>query len=334
MYGLSATPVRGSEPSADSARTVAPTASRPGNAAEASREARDSSIDDTSPFASPRPVQPALGHTQRRLEPPSPPAAGEAAARITDAEVPGSSPGSNPESEQQFFEAGDEGTYAGGPRSELPVPHLDESAHAVPALQRRAALSRHAPARRNIAVVAGVLVLSAAAMIVAAGRHFGAEQQPAEAPEPRVEAAVPQFAPAAVKQPGNTASLVAPPASAVSPGQVATMDADAGSPMALDGSAPSLRAELPAAAPREPAAPAAPPRENGVETIAHSAPRRPAAPRPEAPARPSTAAPAKASSSAEMPVLPPLEAERSQVAPQPVEKPPTAAYPLTEPASF
>jgi DNA-binding response OmpR family regulator len=312
-FGLSATPVQRPEPAPASAHPAAHPASRSGHEPDVTHVAFE-----------PAPASSAFGQG-------SPRASDDVPGSAPDSN-PGSAPDSNPESEQEFFEAGDEGTYEGGPRSSMPVPHFEHdlvepepapaSASASP---RSVTPSRYARARRSMTIVAGVLGLAAAALIVAAWRHFATEQQGTNSGEPSALASE-QVAPEAVQPPGNTGGVVASPASAVSPlADTASIGADAGPPLGADGSAPLAREVAPV-----PAAPVEPIVQHAVSAPAQAPPTVPlvAAPRPRVPAR-NTAAPIPARPiTSETPVIPPSEATPLHVPPQLGEKPPTAAYPL------
>jgi DNA-binding response OmpR family regulator len=329
-HGLSAAFVRESpvdRPASAASRASPvpdPSASRPSGVADAPREpstprrADDtqpvgvSSVSQHSPYDAPtRPAPPPSSPLPGA--PPKPPAS-------VASEPAGSAPGSNPESEQEFFEAGDHGTYAGGPRSDMPV--LDREPEAPSARPERAKPFHRSVGRRTL-VVTGVLVLVAVPLLVAAWRHLAAQRHAGVAPEPS-SAAPAQFAPDAVNQPGNTGDSVASSATAVAPASDApALEGDAATPMVPDGSMPTLQA----AAPLTPPPPASPSAPRLPESRASSA-TRPAAPRPAA--RPSgTPSPSPAPANpAETPFIPPFEAPPPKAEPRPGEKPPTAAFPL------
>jgi hypothetical protein len=320
-HGLSATPASEPESSPDNPTPTAPS-SRPRSEAEVSRASFEQRPgDDTPPFAAAPVERSALGAQTRR--------APAATASLEPAPAASASaPGSNPESEQEFFEAGDEGTYAGGPRSGAPVPHSDrDPEQPSAALQRITMPSRSAGARRRMHIVGGVLLLAAVPLIVAAWRYFAAEQQAAIALDPGGAAASEQFAPPAVKQPGNTGSVVASTPSAVSlVSDTTSIGADAATPMVPDGSAPFVRAAPPGAPATLP--PPVVPSPRSVPEPASAPPKAAAAPRPRPPARAPSAPTPKPPNVAETPLVPPLEPAPPSAASRPGEKPPTAAYPL------
>ncbi|HTV23626.1 MAG TPA: DUF4388 domain-containing protein [Polyangiaceae bacterium] len=309
MHGLSATPLQ---------RPVAPVEPSPRPpemevAADAKRRASD-------------PV--AIGVAPReRAEPSSPATPAPARAR---ADAPGSAPGSNPESEQDFFEAGDEGTYAGGPHSIVPERRVVPDSDEPPAASRKSHTpSRRERTRRSTLLVAGVLSLAAVPLVVAGVRHLSASAEPS--PEPGALAATEPPAPPSVQQPGDGQG-VAPPSTDVSPQPGAA-------PVALGDAGPSATGGLvapddPTSAPVEPAPPKAaePAAASGAGAAAATAAPTPApaaapatpsrAPRPRATPRKAPAAPSPV---APNPVAPSPGGEPSPVAPSPTpaNPPPT-----------
>jgi DNA-binding response OmpR family regulator len=344
-HGLSAAFVR--DPTAPAPTPRSPTSAtspvpapppwRPIDDAEASGETSEpGGIDGTrvaaaisatehSPFDAP---------TRRAPPPASPLPAASPSATASGIESPaGSAPGSNPESEQEFFEAGDEGTYAGGPRSDVPVPvrHFDRESQEPPPPRERVTPFHGAHARRTM-LVSGVLALAAASLLVAAWRHFAAERHASVSSEPSLAAAPAHFAPEAVKQTGNTGDSVASNLPTVaSAGAASTVAADAAPPVVSDGSAPLASAAAPTSV-----APLAPPvvpthraPERPASTASRPTPRAVAVPAAPTPTQPSVKSPSPAPANpAETPFIPPFAAPAPKAESRPGEKPPTKAFPL------
>jgi CheY-like chemotaxis protein len=350
MHGLSAASVRELSPTADlppsssegAAAGVAPSWRQSRAAGASPTPPEPQRGDDTEHAAAEHPVERSRLAAPVRLPPSAREPSSPTHATSSAGDVPGSAPGSNPESEQEFFEAGDEGTYAGGPRSGVPVPHFDHDLdRPTAAVQGPALPLRRLRTRRSTLIVASVLVLSAVPLIAAAWRQFVAERPASMEDEPSAMTAAAQSAPAAVKQPGNTGDDVASPASAVSPGAAAEgVGADAATPMVADGSVPlaGTMTHAPAtAAPSEPAAavsarPSAPEpsARSASEPASSKATKASPAPRPPVRSLPQSSKPAdpKPPNSAETPFIPPFEVTPPKAEPRPGEKPPTAAYPL------
>jgi hypothetical protein len=253
-------------------------------------------------------------------------------AASSSGEPPGSAPGSNPESEQEFFEAGDDGTYAGGPRSVVPVPVFEVDAiEPVGTPPPRLEASRRPRTRRGTTIVVGLLLVAAVPLIVAAWRQMTAARDAEVTPELSTVASQPSVTDP-VKQSGNGDGTVAPAAGRVSPlADSVANPADAAPPSAVDGS-PAVAEGVAPAVPAEPAAdvrieprPAAVVPKAPVPAVvrAHAAPRK------------NVAAAAEPSTTLETPFIPPFKAAPPQpvtppkgAEPRPGDKPPTAAYPL------
>lgn len=77
--------------------------------------------------------------------------------------------------EDDFFDAGDEGTYAGGPRSSIPAaPEPEVESDPVPTQIYRSTPAQRARARRGMTVALGVLFVAAAVLLVVIWRNVGA----------------------------------------------------------------------------------------------------------------------------------------------------------------
>jgi hypothetical protein len=264
------------------------------------------------------------------------PALPQPAPVSSSGETPSSVPGSNPESEQEFFEAGDEGTYAGGPRSGVPVPLVEVDAiEAVGSPPPSLKASRHPRTRRGTKMVMGVLLVAAVPLLVAVWRLVAARHEPSVTPEVNAAVSEPN-ATEPVKQTGNTDDLVAPGAGSVSPvADSVAISADAGAPNAIDGAGPSAGGAAPAPSTGPQASPAVdPPVEPQQTSVAPKATAATATRTRPAP-RKSIAPGAEPSSPLETPFIPPFKATPPNAVPAPKgaepragEKPPTAAYPL------
>jgi DNA-binding response OmpR family regulator len=341
MYGLSAAPMH--QPPATTERSPMnprPPSSRSSSDAEASSPRAEQPRANEAPGAAPkRPVERALLDTPTHPAPaaavpaPAPPQPGP---RSSSGETPSSIPGSNPESEQEFFEAGDEGTYAGGPRSGVPVPHFEVDAiEAVGAPPPSLKAARHPRTARGAKMVAGVLLVAAIPLMMAVWRHFAAQQE-AEVPSEVSTVASEPYAMDPVKQPGNTDGLVAPAPGSVSPvSDSVTALADAGARSAIDGAAPMAEGATPAPSPQPEALPATVPRAEPQQTVVAAKAAAPALTRTRPTARKSIAPGAEPSGNLETPFIPPFKATLPNAVPAPKgaapragEKPPTAAYPL------
>jgi DNA-binding response OmpR family regulator len=302
MHGLSATPLQraaaqAASPSPPPDMEVAP---------DAKRHASDAVVIGVAP-----------------REPYVPPADTVPASR--PAEAVGSVPGSNPEPEHEFFEAGDEGTYAGGPRSVAPERSIVRDSDEPPAASRNTTPSRRVRARRSTIIVASVLAIAAVPLLVAGVRHFALRAEPS--PEPGAWAAQPAPLPS-VQQPGGGLG-VAPPSTDVSPPASTPTVVDAG--LSAPGSDPAAAAEAaPAANETPPGSAALSPAE--ATNPPASKPAVPApAPRARPPRKPAEpAAPAPAAPAPAPPEAPPAgkDAPAPAAPSKPGEKPPTASYPL------
>jgi DNA-binding response OmpR family regulator len=309
MHGLSATPLQ------RAAAQAAPVAPPPDMevAPDAKRLASDAVVIGVA----------AREHAPRPPEPVPAPRAAEPA---------GSAPGSNPEPEHEFFEAGDEGTYAGGPRSVAPERSIVRDSDEPPAASRNSTPSRRVRMRRSTVIVASVLAIAAVPLLVAGVRHFAQRAEPS--PEAGAWAA-PAAAPANVQQPGGGLGVAPPSTDVASQGATAAMGVDAG--LSATGAEPPAGGEAAPTAneptsgstapnPAEAASPASVPPAPSAPTPPRSRPPRkaptPAAPAPEAPA-PTPPAPAPSEA-------PPdgKDAPAPTAPTKPGEKPPTASYPL------
>jgi hypothetical protein len=244
-----------------------------------------------------------------------------------------------PASEAEFFDAGEQGTYEGGPRSGVPEPFVEESEeHAVaPLPSRRVAPARRARARRSTKVVAGILALSLIPLSVALWQNVARSERGtdelARDDAPSIQARELASAPADQAREGwpvaprNAAepSISVVPAEATS-GEESPDEA----PTSTEPAAPvaDMAAPTPASAAVQPAAPrpksaSTVPPADAVARGFTSTPRRPVAlPRSTPPAllEPSRPAPVGAATTrTARPALPPRSA---------VEKPPTASFPV------
>ena len=277
----------------------------------------------------------------------SPPPVAEREPLAAIAAAPPSSPAPTngatveaPEPEDEFFEAGDEGPYAGGPKSGIPQPLLGHDHDEPPVPRRRHSTpSGHARTRRGTRVVAFVLVAAAVPLVVALWQKLAARTDDDDSGEASSAVTAEPTGASAVQHDGNTGAGVAPTGTDVSSAPVtearaaeAALVADASAPA---DAAPALpppvaAAEAPAAA-AEPSPPSPAPAPAAAPPLA-SEPARPAVaakPRPRAARTVSAVAP---SPPAAPPEAPPATAPDKSPAPSPElrpgEKPPTAAYPL------
>jgi DNA-binding response OmpR family regulator len=341
MYGLSAAPVP--QPPATTERSpmndARPPSSRSSGEAEGASPRDPSRANDAPGVGPTRPGERALADMPTRPAP----AAGVLApgaphpAAPPSGEAPSGPPGSNPESEQEFFEAGDEGTYAGGPRSGVPVPLFEiDAIEAVGAPPPSLKASRQPRTRRGARLVAGVLLVAAVPLLVATWRHFAAQRDAQLTPEVSAVGSEPS-ATDPVKQPGNTDGLVAPAPGSVSPlADSSESPADAAPPSTIDGAAAVAEGAAPATPAESQALPAADPRAEPQPAVVAPKATAPAAVRTRPGARKSATAPGvEPSNNLETPFIPPFKATPPNAVPapkgaepRPGEKPPTAAYPL------
>ena len=300
--------------------------------------------------ATPPPIHPALRDPEVRLAYSEPPDSGD----YTDVEpesVPGARLSSGveaghppPASEDDFFEAGEEGTYEGGPRSSIPAsdPHSDE----LPTeLVYRSTPAQEARIRRSTKLVGAILVLAVAPLLVALWRNMTTAERPAELGDDGIAKAASAEAPAASSEapksgwpvtpavvrdgalavaavpagPSNEA-IVASPAGAAAVAEVA-----AAVPVATDTAAARVQPDKPARAVEpEPELPAT------KSSAALSA--KPTRSKPQRAAEASPPKPARAA--ARPPQLEPAAVMVDKPAAAPVprrkagDKPPTASYPL------
>lgn len=257
-----------------------------------------------------------------------------------------------PASEADFFDAGDEGTYAGGPRSSIPARddtgdnELVEPELTAP-VPYRSTPAQQARMRKGTLLVGALLTIAAGPLLVVLWRNLVPSDESAEVSdriaienaatpsddvraewEPAAHTSEPQAPTEPSSEPGTAEEEV--------PGATAA-PAEAEARFAPDGVVPAPSRAAPA--PVAPAAPkAAEPRTSPASRAPAVSARRPAAePRLGSPARQPPAKPARAAPKprpAPAPKAPPPAA--SPVAapkppPQPprssADKPPTAAYP-------
>jgi len=297
---------------------------RPGEAPPTEREAAPAPMAVAPPLRRIIEVQ-----NSARLEPPQ----AAPTLEIIESEAPGElqvasdAPGEEPE--LAFFDAGDEGTYDGGPKSTVPpppAPILEEEPEADELIIYGSTPERRARARRHRRVVGGLLALAVVPLALAVWQLSRAGSSGAE-PAAEESAAAALSAPAAVDSLPQVPEVAPPPAA----------------PADLE-PAPAAPADLePApAAPEEPrpvgaAAPAlAAPRVSDSAAKAAAAPAaaatRPRAGKSPAPTNPPFNAKGASSPAPFGSVAPPLpSAKRPPPAPRrpaSADKPPTASYPL------
>ncbi|HKO49301.1 MAG TPA: hypothetical protein VJV79_16320, partial [Polyangiaceae bacterium] len=211
--------------------------------------------------------------------------------------------GSAEDVHDEFFSAGEAGSYAGGPISALPGALEDHNEHDFDDLsgESRRVMQRtpeqEARRERNIKVVSGLVGVGLAIACVALWRSHRADESAAEFVPP----AAPQISNEVVRplEPAVTALIPAPPAPRTEPAEPARKVEPTPRPVP-----PAPAPPPPAARPAAPAAPAAP------------------APRLEAEAKTKPAKPASGPPPAAVPAAPAVETR-----PAPT-KPPTAAFPL------
>ncbi len=262
-----------------------------------------------------------------RSEPPSwRGAEAEPAAQLEPHDVP----------EDEFFDAGDEGTYAGGPRSSIPAADTDSDPH--PAQIYRSSPAHRARVRRSTALAMGIVLVGALSLLAVVWQNVGSSQdadaelaqdEPALVPSqegaregwptavrpPAGEAAIEQPESAASLQPSEEGAELAEAASAEPPAAVER----AGVEPAPSGEASPEPATAPAPEPVAAAVPVAKPPAAPVQARAPEAKRAIAA----APKRP------KAAPEAPKPAAVSPEPERASAVPRraPADKPPTASFP-------
>jgi len=338
MHGLSATPLQ----RAAAAAAPAPPVPEMEVAPDAKRRASDAVIIEVAP--------------RERSDPAASAAPVAAAVEPLAREAAAGAPGSNPGSEQDFFEAGDEGTYAGGPHSIVPERRVERDSDDPPAASRKSVSpSRYARARRSTIVVAAVLALAAVPLAVAGVRHFTARSE--ASPEPGAWASTGPEAPPGVQQqqPGD-GSGVAPASGDVSPAPsiAAAAVVDAGGRAAEPATGllapepkppvvagPSGAAPAPTSSPATDATNAPGSLQKPAAPAAAAAPSRATRPRAAPQKAPTTApseldpspvvpgAPEAPASDKDAPTSPTESAPGGAPAPaKPGEKPPTASYPL------
>ncbi len=234
-------------------------------------------------------------------------------------------PSSGPKSENDFFAAGDEGTYEGGPKSSIPATYVAPEDVSLLRVPPSAVPSRRKRSRHTTAVVAGVLILAMIPLSVALWRLVGS---PAEA-DVSEELASDRLE-AASRAPSDSPSALAPALAQAE----STAPSDVPSDPNPAAAAPDAAA---AAALAEPVAPIDP--LDAPETFARSGvvtPALPALPRARAATRVAAAVASKAPAAApaSRPSAKPVSATKPESAAgfvprrPPVEKPPTASFPM------
>lgn len=208
--------------------------------------------------------------------------------------------------DEAFFDAGDEGTYRGGPNSDLPPPDSvedDDTGRAVVRPRRT-----DARARRYKLVVAGVLFAAAAVVLAGLVRMKTA---------PPREGAADATASTGASEPPRLSAAPSAPAPSVADGEAST---DAGS--ASGGSSEGTNAVPPTAS--------APVPSNAALPLSPAAATTPPAPRASAPPVLAAPRPALVTPAASEPLLgsPAVDAPLPSGDSKASGKPPTAAYPL------
>jgi hypothetical protein len=225
-------------------------------------------------------------------------------------------------SEDEFFDAGDEGTYDGGPRSSIPTLFVEPDPEEVAArLLYRSNAAHKARMRRGLRIVGAVLLLASAPLLVALWRYVSsANLSQAEASSADSSKAAAGSVEAGLEAPDQPSALGAVAASGV--GEPAGPGAEQAAV------SPRIAPVNDEPAPEDPSAAAEVAAEEPALTQPASSPPRPAR---------AGAAAARAK--------PALAAELAPVSPSPLnkasstaaglvprrsssDKPPTAAYPL------
>lgn len=235
-------------------------------------------------------------------------------------------PSSGPESENDFFAAGDEGTYEGGPKSSIPATYVAPEDVSLLRVPPSAVPSRRKRSRHTTAVVAGVLILAMIPLSVALWRLVGSPSEEALSEElvsARLEAAAraPSDSPSALAPASAQAESVAPAADVRSDPKPTPAATDAAASAALaEPVAPGGAADAPEAVERSAVvtpAPPAPPRAKAATRVAAGAASK-------APgSTPALRSSAKPTSTAKPETAAGLVPRRP-----PVEKPPTASFPM------
>lgn len=252
--------------------------------------------------------------------------------------------------EDEFFDAGDEGTYAGGPRSSIPAAPEPES-DPLPTQIYRSTPAQRARVRRGLTVALSVVFVAAAALLVAVWQNVGtsasadAELAREDAPPLPSREIAREGWPSAAHVSGSEVpqepSEAAVPASQPSAEAVEPQVPGAGEPEAPLAAAAAVEA-VEAPAPTEPQQPevAADPK----ASVAESAPKPAAVEGSKAPASqatPARAEPKRIATAAKRPPKPVSEAPKAAPPPaktepdragavprrSPADKPPTASYP-------
>lgn len=230
--------------------------------------------------------------------------------------------------EEAFFDAGDEGTYEGGPRSTRPAVMDDELEEPVLPKVYRSTPAHQARVRRSTKVVASVLALAAIPLLVALWQNLRSGQAAEEASvaEPQREGTSAALAEPTARTWPATPRIEEP---AVAEEPAATEEPVAEEPVAEEQAPPVELASVETPPAPEPPAKRAPPVVG-------------AAPRARAPASSATPPARTATPSAPKPARPaprevaakpaPITPDKPAVSPVPrratPEKPPTASYPL------
>ncbi len=239
-----------------------------------------------------------------------------------------------PASEDEFFEAGEEGTYEGGPRSSIPAsdPHSDE----LPAeIVYRSTPAHQARIRRSTKLVGVILALAVAPLLVALWRNMTA----AERGDDGSAEAAPAAEPAALSEAPKSGWPVTPPVVRdgalraaeevpAEPGQDALVSAPAGGP---DNAAVAEVALAPVPLDEPARAVEPPPARTAARPLLAPA-KKPAQAKPQRAVAVSSPKPARAAPR-------PLQVEpaavmkdKPAIAPAPrrstADKPPTASYPI------
>lgn len=256
-------------------------------------------------------------------------------------------------SEAEFFDAGDEGTYAGGPRSSIPAPDEEEYVEPdfAPAVGYHSTPAQQARVRRSTLMVGALLALAAIPLLIAVWRNFAAEEgDPMAARDPAAAPAAmePEREGTELSAPSSSTPSLSPAPQAAPPPAAASSEAALADPSSVSASGGTESVATPA-----PPAPTLPPAAEAALAAPASVHATPAAPRAvPAAAKPSEAPPARvtrASSPEAPPKRAPAPSKRRRAAAEPTakplvapklepeapivprrsssDKPPTAAYP-------
>jgi DNA-binding response OmpR family regulator len=182
-----------------------------------------------------------------------------------------------PASEDEFFHAGEQGTYQGGPKSSVPAARVPVEEEETPEESYRESVRRRERARRSTRIVGAIIAMAAVPLLVALWRmshssskpELGAElapptPPPAANPEPAAPEPTPaaaerlaasEPAPAVAELPGSAPTPEPAPAEPMPPAVPAAAVAASPSPARLNATAPVTAAPhaKPARAPSTPA---------------------------------------------------------------------------------